>query len=409
MRLSRLVLLISVLTVALTMLLTPFSGYLHAEDSEFRTEFIFNHQNMRFKHQEFLVKQNGDIVRDEIKAIIKEAEAKDITFRDKMRLLDIANAMANMDVEWNKSKRNLVDKVEIMQAEEVLKANKRQAVLDKIKTTESTPGNFVLNTHKQEMIDAGLKPVLYPHWVHRMFFRCKVCHEDIEVMKRGANDLSQAQIESGKTCGVCHNGTVSFDAKLKENCVKCHMYDTPKGDSYVDLTRFDAKEFSDIALMLGTTLSVENIPEDGLPLDKFGDINWVKMDQLEIIHPLSAIGMKDDDEGVRDTEIIFDVPFAFMKDVKFSHKIHSSWIKCSLCHDQIFKKELGANKVTMVDMKQGKSCGTCHGRVSFKVANCKRCHNYDSSKPEKGVLERPKPKVESAPEEEAEPEDDDGY
>ncbi|VAV83848.1 hypothetical protein MNBD_DELTA01-1553 [hydrothermal vent metagenome] len=395
MKLPRLVLLLSVLFIALSAFTAPIVSEVRAEDdSEFRTEFIFNHQNMRFKWQEFLVKQNGDIIRDEIKKLIKEAEAEDVEFRQKMFLLDIASAMAKMNVEWNKGNRNLLDKIDVMQAEEVLKANKRQAVLDKVITTEKTPGNFVLNVHKQEMIDAKINPVLYPHWVHRMFFRCKVCHEDLEIMKRGANKLSQAQIEEGKTCGACHNGTVSFDAKLKENCVKCHMYNTPKGDSYVNLSRFDAKEFSDIALKLGTTINVDNIPEEGLPKDKFGDINWVKMDELQIIAPLNSIGMRDDDEGVRDTDILFDVPYAFMKDVKFSHKIHSSWIKCSLCHDRIFKKELGANKVTMVDMKEGRSCGTCHGRVAFKVANCKRCHNYDQSKPIKGILERPKPPAE---------------
>ncbi|VAW35044.1 hypothetical protein MNBD_DELTA02-1011 [hydrothermal vent metagenome] len=402
MKLSRPLLLLSVLfIIALTALTVPLAGQARAEDSEFRTEFIFNHQNMRFKYQEFLVKQNADIIRDEIKGLIKEAEAKDIKFRDKMRILDIAAAMAKMNVEWNKGKRNLLDKIEIMQAEEVLKANKRQAVLDKIKATESTPGNFVLNVHKQEMIDAKIKPVIYPHWVHRMFFRCKVCHEDLEIMKRGANKLSQAQIEGGKTCGACHNGTVSFDAKLKENCVKCHMYNTPKGDSYVDLTRFDAKEFSDIALKLGTTINIKNIPKEGLPKDKFGDINWVEMDRLQIINPLNSLGMRDDDEGVRETNILFDVPFAFLKDVKFSHKIHSTWIKCSLCHDRIFKKELGSAKIKMVDMKHGKSCGTCHGKIAFKVADCKRCHNYDVKKPEKGILERPQPPAEPEPEEES--------
>lgn len=398
MKLPRLLLFLPLLFLTLTILPTPLLTSAHAEDSEFRTEFIGNHRNMRFKHQEFLVKQNGDIIEGEIEAIITETEAEGIEFRQKMFLLDIASAMAKMHIEWNKADRTQLDKIEIMQAEEVLKANKRQAEIDKLTNTEKTPGNFVLNVHKQEMLDAKLKPVLYPHWVHRMFFRCKVCHEDLEIMKRGANKLSQKQIEDGKTCGACHNGTVSFDASLKVNCEKCHMYDTPVGQSYVDLSRFDAKEFNAIALRLGTRLNVENIKEEGLPKDKFGDINWVEMDKQKIIEPLSSLGMKEDTEGTRDTDILFDVPFAFMKDVKFSHKIHSSWIKCSLCHDRIFKKKLGANKVTMVDMKQGRSCGTCHGRVSFKVSDCKRCHSYDVNKPTKGILIRPKPPAEPEPE-----------
>ena len=26
---------------------------------------------------------------------------------------------------------------------------------------------------------AGMRPVVFPHWFHRMRFRCKVCHADL--------------------------------------------------------------------------------------------------------------------------------------------------------------------------------------------------------------------------------------
>jgi len=77
MKLPRLVLLLSVLFIALSAFTAPIVSEVRAEDdSEFRTEFIFNHQNMRFS--------------DEIKKLIKEAEAEDVEFRQKMFLLDIA-------------------------------------------------------------------------------------------------------------------------------------------------------------------------------------------------------------------------------------------------------------------------------------------------------------------------------
>jgi len=66
----------------------------------------------------------------------------------------------------------------------------------------------------------GMRPVIYPHWFHRIRFRCKVCHSELGFeMRAGANDITMADIIDGKFCGMCHNGEVAWSV---ENCDLCH-------------------------------------------------------------------------------------------------------------------------------------------------------------------------------------------
>ena len=37
-------------------------------------------------------------------------------------------------------------------------------------------GDVVMNNYSDA---AGMRPVVFPHWFHRMRFRCKVCHADL--------------------------------------------------------------------------------------------------------------------------------------------------------------------------------------------------------------------------------------
>ncbi|MBF0610688.1 MAG: hypothetical protein HQL55_06125 [Magnetococcales bacterium] len=67
---------------------------------------------------------------------------------------------------------------------------------------------------------AGMRPVIYPHWFHRIRFRCKVCHKELGFnMRVGSNDVTMADIMDGKFCGMCHNGNVAWSA---EHCDRCH-------------------------------------------------------------------------------------------------------------------------------------------------------------------------------------------
>jgi c(7)-type cytochrome triheme protein len=66
----------------------------------------------------------------------------------------------------------------------------------------------------------GVRPVIFPHWFHRIRFRCKVCHHELGFeMRAGANDITMDEITDGKFCGMCHNGEIAWSV---ENCDLCH-------------------------------------------------------------------------------------------------------------------------------------------------------------------------------------------
>ena len=64
-------------------------------------------------------------------------------------------------------------------------------------------------------------PALFPHFLHRIQFKCSVCHDAIVEMKAGANPITMDTIQAGKYCGACHNGKTAFQATF-ESCPRCH-------------------------------------------------------------------------------------------------------------------------------------------------------------------------------------------
>lgn len=78
-------------------------------------------------------------------------------------------------------------------------------------------GDVVLNRYSDA---AGVRPVIYNHWFHRIRFRCKVCHSELGFeMRAGANDVKMTDINQGKFCGMCHNNEIAWSV---ENCDLCH-------------------------------------------------------------------------------------------------------------------------------------------------------------------------------------------
>ncbi|VAX01424.1 Cytochrome c family protein [hydrothermal vent metagenome] len=78
-------------------------------------------------------------------------------------------------------------------------------------------GDVVINNYSDE---AGMRPVIFPHWFHRIRFRCKVCHADLGFeFKAGGNKINMLKIIDGEYCGACHNGEVAWSV---ENCILCH-------------------------------------------------------------------------------------------------------------------------------------------------------------------------------------------
>ncbi len=51
---------------------------------------------------------------------------------------------------------------------------------------------------------------------------CKACHPGIFQMKKGGTPMTMKDMEAGKGCGTCHNGTKAFSVKDAASCAKCH-------------------------------------------------------------------------------------------------------------------------------------------------------------------------------------------
>lgn len=78
-------------------------------------------------------------------------------------------------------------------------------------------GDIVINNYADK---AGMRPAIFPHWFHRIRFRCKVCHADLGFkFKAGGNEINMVKIIDGQFCGACHNGEIAWSI---ENCNLCH-------------------------------------------------------------------------------------------------------------------------------------------------------------------------------------------
>ena len=78
-------------------------------------------------------------------------------------------------------------------------------------------GDVVMNNYSDQ---EGVRPVVFPHWFHRVRFRCKVCHGDLGFeFKAGGNEINMLKIIDGEYCGACHDGRIAWGL---ENCNLCH-------------------------------------------------------------------------------------------------------------------------------------------------------------------------------------------
>lgn len=82
---------------------------------------------------------------------------------------------------------------------------------------EAEYADVVLNRNSEK---EGVRPVIYPHWFHRIRFQCRVCHSEMGFeMRAGANNVTMEGIIDGKFCGACHNGEIAWSV---DNCDLCH-------------------------------------------------------------------------------------------------------------------------------------------------------------------------------------------
>ncbi|MDD5030427.1 MAG: cytochrome c3 family protein [Rhodoferax sp.] len=71
--------------------------------------------------------------------------------------------------------------------------------------------------------DEEFAPAVFPHWVHRVKYKCYVCHnkELGFALTRGSVAITMELIDQGKYCGACHKGEPAFGISF-ETCNRCH-------------------------------------------------------------------------------------------------------------------------------------------------------------------------------------------
>ena len=120
---------------------------------------------------------------------------------------------------------------------------------------------------------------------------------------------------------------------------------------------------------------------ESLPRDEETKVDWERAVEMGLIEPAASID--DVEELLMDLRVVIKFNDMLIKDVVFSHEVHTYWLNCDSCHPKLFKPEVESNHMTMKEMREGKYCGHCHGMVAFPTniidapnfrANCLRCH-----------------------------------
>lgn len=217
---------------------------------------------------------------------------------------------------------------------------------------------------------ASLSPVVFDHWLHRAKFTCRVCHVDIGfAMKAGATDIKAADNMRGYYCGACHNGkTVVEGGTLFPACSKAVTEDDQaRCDRCHSFGKTDRQDAAFIRFARP------------LPKERFGNgLDWQQAEELGLINPadfVKGISIKRKSLAVQ-KDFSLNAKLVGMPNIIFSHKKHSVWNGCELCHPEIFvgvKK--GETRYSMVSIFEGKSCGVCHNTVAFPLTDCQRCHS----------------------------------
>lgn len=215
-----------------------------------------------------------------------------------------------------------------------------------------------------------LPPVVFDHWIHRAIYTCRVCHVDVGfAMRAGATDIKAADNMSGYYCGACHNGKLKYNGKpifeacakndpnaTPQKCDKCHFFGKTVKLDY-DFGAFTAK----------------------FPKERLGNgIDWEKAEEsgaIKLIDQIEGLSIKRQPLKIQQ-DFKLDTKVDGMPNIVFSHKKHTVWNGCEVCHPEIFvgvKK--GRTLYTMPELFEGKFCGVCHGRVAFPLQDCQRCHS----------------------------------
>ena len=219
-------------------------------------------------------------------------------------------------------------------------------------------GSVVINNFSEQK---NMAPVVFPHWVHRARYSCRLCHVDIGfAMSAEGTQMTETDNINGLYCGSCHNGLEAFSpetkamGKVEKNCDRCHSF----GKNVLFKNNFyDFRK--------------------QMPKERFGNgIDWLKAEEQGLLT------VKDYLEGVSIPRSKIKEPEKFnltptepnMPNIVLSHQKHVVWNGCELCHPEIFPVKKAAQTYSMQDIFNGRYCGVCHDSVAFPNIDCQRCH-----------------------------------
>ena len=197
-------------------------------------------------------------------------------------------------------------------------------------------------------------------------FSCKACHNSS--MEKNTH-YTMADMEKGKSCGMCHNGTKAF---VLAKCTQCHKVR--------DIT-YKVKETGPVLFSHTKHLRDMQCNSCHNRLFKTGGSGTVSMAEMEKGKSCGACHNGKKTFAVSDCvkchpvrEMIYTVKDA--GNVRFSHKFHMGMYSCAECHPRLYLPGKGNSVVSMAGMEEQKSCGACHdGKSAFTVKeNCEKCH-----------------------------------
>jgi len=217
---------------------------------------------------------------------------------------------------------------------------------------------------------------IFSHKFHTGLYKCSDCHYSIFAAGKSAKRFSMAQMESGNSCGACHDGKSAFS--VKANCDRCHptreirFRDSGAVFSHKIHTALyrcnDCHDKTFVPSEINRRFSMTDM-EKGLSCGLCHNSKdaFTVTDNCEKCHPLLKT-------------IKYDFPpKKNVEPVIFSHKVHMGrGYRCNDCHYKIVPASVNRKPITMRDMDNGKSCGACHGQQMVfstrDVASCERCH-----------------------------------
>ena len=217
---------------------------------------------------------------------------------------------------------------------------------------------------------AGVPAVEFDHWLHRAKFTCRLCHVDIAfAMKANATGVRAGDNIKGFYCGACHNGKA--DAAGKQVFASCKATytrdDLPLCERCHSRGKNVKREY-DFATFTGA-----------FPKERFGNgINWEKAEEvglIKLVDEIPGVSVPRPPLAVQ-KDFALSGTVAGIPDIIFSHKKHTVWNGCEVCHPEIFiGVKRGQTKYTMEEIYGGKYCGVCHNSVAFPLTDCQRCHS----------------------------------